>query len=664
MTNTYNTLNPLGSTSAKDLSDNASNFDEGMNSLSPSFYDRFKRRRETWAGMEKLVHDFLEVMGFEATHLVYVDGTPLTVLRPTQLIDRAGSVYKVKAPASFPVVLSGTWSTDQLLLVDIGDASLRSSLASATGATMIGAVLPDATTTTVQDYLSSLSANQSRVVLKEKPGIDRTADVWAAIISMRANPVSILDDIGGVTITAYSSGTIEFGRGVFRIAADQLLIFQDLGLILKGQGSRRTNNAIKAPTTLLITGASTGYGIRVQGSGARGFHLEDLDLAYEANTFAGDLLDTYNCPGTTATRTFFGTAGVTGPTRLQTARSCVRSSYDEFMRFTSCSFDGAQNGWYSDDTRAANPFGGSNTAFESCNFYDFSNKMVWHQGNKTKIGIAFRNTTFNPISLNVGSSLDMRNVEGLTIDNCHFAGSVGNYSIGGWVYVQNCKGSIRDSQFDDGTFAGTVGGQMDISNNRVYCTDGFNLIGGVVTGKGNSFSKCAKGYTTTPTIPLTINLGPDYFKPECVQSFSFAATALLSGHVAYSVDQDGSTSKFANANAQVTITNVDESPVSVTAGSRTLLITETGRCFRHSGSGACTIGLPVSQPGTRFSFAKIVGQDLTITCAGGNNFYTGTGAVKSSAFQAAANIGGGLTLEAVGSAGWSVVAQVGTWVYS
>lgn len=138
MTNTYNTLNPLGSTSAKDLSDNASNFDEGMNSLSPSFYDRFKRRRETWAGMEKMVSDFLEAMGFEATHLQYVDGAPLTVLRPTQLIDRAGSVYKVKQPASFPVVLSGTWAADQNLLLDIGDSSLRMALTADTGSSLVG----------------------------------------------------------------------------------------------------------------------------------------------------------------------------------------------------------------------------------------------------------------------------------------------------------------------------------------------------------------------------------------------------------------------------------------------------------------------------------------------------------------------------------------------
>jgi hypothetical protein len=153
MTNTYNTLNPLGSVAVKDLFDNTSNFDEAMNSASPSFYDRFKKRRETWAGMEKMVADFLEAMGFEATHLQYVDGVPLTVLRPTQLVDRAPSVYKVKAPATFPVELTGTWATDQLLLVDVGDAALRASLAASDGATLVGSTRLDASVTTVETRL-------------------------------------------------------------------------------------------------------------------------------------------------------------------------------------------------------------------------------------------------------------------------------------------------------------------------------------------------------------------------------------------------------------------------------------------------------------------------------------------------------------------------------
>ena len=192
MTNTYNTLNPLGSVSAKDLSDNASNFDEGMNSAAPSFYDRFKKRRETWAGMEKQVNDFLEAMGFEATHLQYVDGTPLTVLRPTQLIDRAPSVYKVKAPATFPVNLTGTWATDQLLLVDVGDAALRASLAADNGSSLVGW---DRSATPVDDdsVSSALAATavsvlefSSFVVTKPNPTDPLTWD-WSPAVQAAVN---------------------------------------------------------------------------------------------------------------------------------------------------------------------------------------------------------------------------------------------------------------------------------------------------------------------------------------------------------------------------------------------------------------------------------------------------------------------------------------------
>lgn len=140
MSNTYLTGNPLGSTAPKDLYDNASNFDEAMNSPSPAFYDRFNKRRETWAGMEAefdgTIASFetqfsivLQALGYEAVHLTYVPGSPLQVDRQTQLIDYLGSSYRVKTPADFPVTLTGTWATDSALLLDVGDAALRSDLA-------------------------------------------------------------------------------------------------------------------------------------------------------------------------------------------------------------------------------------------------------------------------------------------------------------------------------------------------------------------------------------------------------------------------------------------------------------------------------------------------------------------------------------------------------
>ncbi|ATW62254.1 hypothetical protein Psp6_00001 [Pseudomonas phage Psp6] len=130
MTNVYDTsLYPLGSTKPKVVYNNVSNMDEAMNSLtSPWWTDRFGRQRLTWFGMEYEWGNFLQNMGFEPVHLVYVDGSPLVVSRPTQLIDRAGNSYKIKQPATFPVTLTGTWATDLTKLTQVADTSLRTEL--------------------------------------------------------------------------------------------------------------------------------------------------------------------------------------------------------------------------------------------------------------------------------------------------------------------------------------------------------------------------------------------------------------------------------------------------------------------------------------------------------------------------------------------------------
>jgi len=134
----FNTGNPLGSNEFKDLSDNAQNFDSALNAFVASWVDRFGRDRKTWYGFEQDFNAFLVNNGYEAVHLVYTPGSPLTVLRATQLIDYNGSVYRVKMPATLPVNLTGTWATDSARLVDIGDQSLRQALAAPGGAALIG----------------------------------------------------------------------------------------------------------------------------------------------------------------------------------------------------------------------------------------------------------------------------------------------------------------------------------------------------------------------------------------------------------------------------------------------------------------------------------------------------------------------------------------------
>lgn len=131
MTNIYDTsMYPLGSTKPKVVANNASNFDEGLNSEQPWWTDRFGKQRMTWFGMQYEWANFLENMGFEPIHLNYVDGTPLVVSRPTQLFDRAGSSYKIKQPATFPFTLTGTWATDLSKVVQVDDVSLRTELGS------------------------------------------------------------------------------------------------------------------------------------------------------------------------------------------------------------------------------------------------------------------------------------------------------------------------------------------------------------------------------------------------------------------------------------------------------------------------------------------------------------------------------------------------------
>lgn len=176
MSNTYNTASlPLGTTSPKALYNNASNLDEWCNGPQPRYPDRFGQLRLSWAGMESgfntaqtarenAFNQFLISSGYEPTHLVYVDGSPLTVLRATQLIDRAGLVYRVKMPATFPVSLSGTWASDSALLVEVTDSVLRQDLANAGGDPIKGAVMVGftptgigATPTTVQAALDKFN---------------------------------------------------------------------------------------------------------------------------------------------------------------------------------------------------------------------------------------------------------------------------------------------------------------------------------------------------------------------------------------------------------------------------------------------------------------------------------------------------------------------------
>ena len=133
---TYNTGNPVPSGDGYDRFDNTQTLDEVVSGPLNNYTNRIGARVLSLKGMENSFNEFLASSAFETQHLIYTPGEALQVERPTQLIDYDGSIYRVKMPASFPVLLSGNWTEDQALLVDVADASLRQDLAAGVGGTV------------------------------------------------------------------------------------------------------------------------------------------------------------------------------------------------------------------------------------------------------------------------------------------------------------------------------------------------------------------------------------------------------------------------------------------------------------------------------------------------------------------------------------------------
>lgn len=494
---------------------------------------------------------------------------------------------------------------------------------------------------------------------------DSTTAVLAAIQSLRANPSQILSTIGGTLITAYSSGTVFFPNGTYKLSPGVLYITQDLGLIFKGAGSRRTNNAVKAPTTLLFTGAATSYCISVYGNGARGFTLEDLDVCYADPTFTGSVLDIFDCPGVTANRVYFGTVGTSALTRLRTAASCVRATYDEFLSFTNCVFNGAVDGVWFDDVRSefGNPFGGSVSSFVSCVWYDVSNVMIRHDGRRTRVSLSLVSCGFNPIAVDCVRCVDLNNVEGLTMLSCAFGPSVGNKASAEWIRLVNCTGAMTSCTFDDLTKAGTFEGNLNLSNNRVFSTDGFTLRSGVIVARGNEFSQCATGWSFEPTNLLNFTVGPDQFKTGVTRSYDVPAdSALLSGRVIYAAPLDASVNKFRNLSGRVNI-SADVAYQTISDAFYTIPITSTGYDIVATGATNQAFTLPTPVPGTEFSVVKLSGVNLSVSCPAGVNF-TGVGTGTSTSAALNGTNKGTLTLKAAGTVAWTVFSQTNTWAYT
>lgn len=234
MTNIYDTsMYPLGSTKPKVVANNSSNLDDAMNGQQPWWTDRFGETRLSLKGAELQWNQMMENIGFEPVHLTYVDGVPLIVSRPTQLIDRGGNSYKIKQPAVFPYTLTGVWTTDQANVVQVADASLRSDLVAPPGAGLIGfsrsEVYP--TATVGYELLRSLPAfvNARSYGFTGNGTNTDTLKLQQALES--GFPIQL--DKGTFTVTLAQTLTLEGG-------SSPVAIVWKTGMVLRGAGKGQT----------------------------------------------------------------------------------------------------------------------------------------------------------------------------------------------------------------------------------------------------------------------------------------------------------------------------------------------------------------------------------------------------------------------------------------
>jgi lysophospholipase L1-like esterase len=132
----YNTGNPVGSRSPKDLLDNAENLDELVNSPTKERHpDRLGVDRKTWHGMETDFQQFLADSAYQPLGDYDVDG-PFTIEYRNQVFIKDGEYYRAAASTDLPYTTTD-WATDESSFVGAGDAVLRQDLGSPGGVFLV-----------------------------------------------------------------------------------------------------------------------------------------------------------------------------------------------------------------------------------------------------------------------------------------------------------------------------------------------------------------------------------------------------------------------------------------------------------------------------------------------------------------------------------------------
>lgn len=339
---TYNTLNPLGSTSVFDLYDNAQNLDVFSNGQDAAYPDRFGAPRKSMAGIRQDFAQFLLASGYEYIGDYDAPGE-LTFTRPNQILSKSGEYWRPGPGVALPYTTVNNWAVDQPKFVSVGDAVLRQDLGSSIGATLVGYGGE-----TVADALDALAGGSDGVNVKAFGAVgDGFADDTVAIQAAYASLTS-----GG--------GLLRFPKGVYNYTS---LVFDGaLGLNIQGEGAINTSTL-----RCISTGSTDGIKLRSTFDCTASF----ITFDHASAAFTGNLIDTRHAPGGGANDTqglyFFRCTFASQGYNKYTARG---ANLDQSTLVT---FEGCKFGSLLHPIDGQNPLGGgysNGIRFKNCQFFD------------------------------------------------------------------------------------------------------------------------------------------------------------------------------------------------------------------------------------------------------------------------------------------------------
>lgn len=207
----YNTGNPVGtdgSSDPRDLFDNSGIIDVYVNSNNPTVQDRLGVQRKTLAGQKQDFDTALAAIGYE--FLGNYDDGPILVERVNQVFKKDGEYWRAGPGLNLPYTTVENWVVDQPKFVSVGDAALRSQLASTSGGTYVGfeQTMPGAVARNVDSAVRDAVVSDRDFV-----------DVQSAFAGVGKQPRPL--SLGGRTVTLSAIPDNEFGT---RIEDGKLLI--------------------------------------------------------------------------------------------------------------------------------------------------------------------------------------------------------------------------------------------------------------------------------------------------------------------------------------------------------------------------------------------------------------------------------------------------------